>query len=390
MSPKTCCCQQRYYINILFGACAVTLMLLLFYSYSPNSTPVYLLTRKMTALVQELFVDDVQVNTTSNVTCSLCVAMDAVRNGHHKDSTCGYLGKLQLHNITDNSQYIMSVIHQGRLGNNMFQYAALKGMSVITGHNPILSHKYTTLMDIFPNISIPIGNTSIRRLVNIHEHPDNIHDNNIHCLLQYCQGRDVFLHGYFAAHLLFNHIPDEITADFTFSWEIQEAVATFFKTNVYNDHDLNDIVTVGIHFRLTDRATQMHIARNASIMTPSYFFNAMEYYTHKFHNKTVYFILLSDDQAWVRENIVQRATKFKHVIQSFNRSGPVDLAIMAACDHTVISVGSYSWWGAWLSKGTTVYYSGFPRPGIETIRFSGHNYIPPPPHRHNHWIPIGK
>ena len=34
-----------------------------------------------------------------------------------------------------------------------------------------------------------------------------------------------------------------------------------------------------------------------------------------------------------------------------------DMALLSLCEHTVVSVGSFGWWSAWLANGVTVYYS---------------------------------
>ena len=317
--------------------------------------------------------------------CKLCAAMDDIINkkGDFKCRT------RPMHSVSDNSKYFLTVNLTGRLGNNMFEYAALKGISMLTGHRPILPDKYKRLRTIFPNISIPIVKRSMNDVEHCNEDRFNI-SRSVHCILSSCQGRNLYLNGYFVEHVWFDHIQDEIRADFTFSHLIQENVSKFFNANIFNKHVPKDIVTVGIQFRLTDRTRSEHVQNNKSIMASSYFFNSMEYFTQRYPTKSVYFVCISDNQTWVSKNIVAYAGKYKNVVQSLGNSGPVDLAIMAACNHTVVSVGTYSWWGAWLSKGTTVYYAGFPRPGYEAIRAPGNNYIPPPGHRYNHWVPIGE
>lgn len=39
------------------------------------------------------------------------------------------------------------------------------------------------------------------------------------------------------------------------------------------------------------------------------------------------------------------------------------MAILSLCDHVVMTVGTFGWWGAWLSRGTVVYCKDFPKPG---------------------------
>jgi galactoside 2-L-fucosyltransferase 1/2 len=285
----------------------------------------------------------------------------------------------------DNSAYLMSVIRRGRMGNWMFKYAALSGISLLTNHTPVLHPKFAKLKEIFPNLTIPIV-SEIPRLTLLREDNCNV-TNSILCLSKYSQHRDVDLSGSFEKHIYFSQIKDEIRADFTFNYSIQKRVDHFFTVHIA-DYDPEVTITVGIHFRLGDN---FHNPRheNSSIMTAQYFINAMEYFATTYGIEILYFVLLSDEQSWVTNNIMPLVQEYKgHVIQSLDNSGSVDLAILAACSHTVISVGTFSWWGAWLSKGNTVYYAGLPRPGYEAVIHPGTVYIPPPKDAYNHWIAI--
>jgi len=55
-----------------------------------------------------------------------------------------------------------------------------------------------------------------------------------------------------------------------------------------------------------------------------------------------------------------------------------DMAIMAACDHAIMSTGSFGWWGAWLANGTTIYYGGWPKVGSTLeFMFNREDFFPP-------------
>ena len=174
--------------------------------------------------------------------CGLCAALDDIIN-MKGDFKCR---KRPMQNdVSDNSKYFLTVNRIGRLGNNMFEYAALKGVSMLTGHNPILPDEYKSIRTIFPNISIPIGNNSMNDVQHCGEDRFNI-SRSVHCILSSCQGRHLFLAGYFVEHVWFDHIQDDIRADFTFSHQIQEKVSRFFNKNIVNRPMPKDMVTVGI------------------------------------------------------------------------------------------------------------------------------------------------
>ena len=288
--------------------------------------------------------------------------------------------------IPKTTGHIMTVTNWAGLGNNMFQYAALKGLADWTGHTAVLQSRFAVLQSVFPNISLPILlNGTIRMQLSPLREDRFDFNKTLTCLMSNCQGRDVMLLGFFFTHVYFDHIEETIRRDFSFNEMILNEVSEFFAKYIpKGDH----VIAVAVHFRLTDRNVEKAIAHNNSIIATSYFINAMEYFWTRFHDSTVYFVLLSDDQEWVNTNILPLVDKY-NIVQSMGRSGPVDLAIMAACDHAVISVGTYSWWGGWLSTGITTYYADFPRPGHEQLMLPRDTYIPPPMSKWNIWIPIG-
>ena len=61
----------------------------------------------------------------------------------------------------------------------------------------------------------------------------------------------------------------------------------------------------------------------------------------------------------------------------------VDLAVLASCDHFIMSTGTYGWWAAWLTGGVVVYYKYPAREGsLYSKHFNGDDFFPP------HWIPM--
>jgi galactoside 2-L-fucosyltransferase 1/2 len=41
----------------------------------------------------------------------------------------------------------------------------------------------------------------------------------------------------------------------------------------------------------------------------------------------------------------------------------VDLAVLSQCNHTIMTIGTFSWWAAFLAGGDVVYYSQWPSVG---------------------------
>jgi galactoside 2-L-fucosyltransferase 1/2 len=107
----------------------------------------------------------------------------------------------------------------------------------------------------------------------------------------------------------------------------------------------------------------------------SYISTAMKFYTKKFSNSVI-FIICSNDRTWVRENIIR--WNFKYIFVSNNKDPMVDLAILSMCDHSIITSGTFGWWGGWLAGGMVVYYKGFPAPNTSlSTRIHHSDYYPP-------------
>jgi galactoside 2-L-fucosyltransferase 1/2 len=59
------------------------------------------------------------------------------------------------------------------------------------------------------------------------------------------------------------------------------------------------------------------------------------------------------------------------------------MALLAACNHSVVTTGSFGWWAAFLAGGTVVYDKSFPRQNsLLSYHYTHADYYPP------HWIPL--
>jgi galactoside 2-L-fucosyltransferase 1/2 len=139
-------------------------------------------------------------------------------------------------------------------------------------------------------------------------------------------------------------------------------------------------VLVGIHVR---RYESQYLKKPSG----SYFENAMEYFTHRYID--VGFVVVSDDPDWCSEMDYFKK-KDVHIVPEHQHYA-VDMAILAACDHIIISVGTFGFWAAYLGPdstgGSVVYYDEEFAP-VQYFKEQGHlqseNYYPPG------WIAIGE
>jgi hypothetical protein len=85
------------------------------------------------------------------------------------------------------------------------------------------------------------------------------------------------------------------------------------------------------------------------------------------------FVVATDDVSWVR-----RQNVFDAMLVLEGQSAAQDMAILAACKHLIISVGTYGWWAAYMKVKPGIVLHYMPKFEIEDVR--DHNataYYPP-------------
>ena len=223
----------------------------------------------------------------------------------------------------------------GRLCNQMFQYAALKGIARKTGVDCCIPH-YTQAVDdgignmlrteLFDSFDLDV---KVELLNN--GHAPVVNERHFHFdeqLFKMCPDH-VDLRGYFQTEKYFKHIEKEIRSDFTFKNEI--------------------LVPCKEMIESVENPIALHVRRGDYIQNSENHFNLpIAYYEaalSKFDaNRNV--IVFSDDPVWCHDEGTFVDDRF---IISENDDNRVDLCLMSLCDDFIIANSSYSWWGAWLS-----------------------------------------
>jgi galactoside 2-L-fucosyltransferase 1/2 len=110
------------------------------------------------------------------------------------------------------------------------------------------------------------------------------------------------------------------------------------------------VTYVGVHVRRTDYIGYLKRKYNASPATPDYFIRQMNVFRNKYQR--VLFVVMSDDPKWCESEF-----RGDDIVVMKTNSPSQDLAIMAACNHSIIDYGTYGVWGAILSGGDTLVYN---------------------------------
>lgn len=236
----------------------------------------------------------------------------------------------------------------GGLGNQMFQYAALRGISFNNNYHWIIPEpkSYGTsnygLFECFEMSSVTQNNigeldaqsvftgTSLFNEYFFNNCPDNVN-----------------LHDYFQTEKYFKNVETIIRKDFTFKKEILNSCFEVFQ-------DLKN--PIFIHVR---RGDYLELQDYYNICDVSYYENGLSNFSEDCN-----VLIFSDDVEWCKEQNIFKDDRFmisdfkiyyQHKSFSANRMYDwlipyYDLCLMSLCNGGIIANSSLSWWGAWLQN----------------------------------------
>lgn len=231
-----------------------------------------------------------------------------------------------------------SIGHSGKLGNQMFQYSALKSIALKNNYEFFLpSNNLQTkfdgcfdltndkwiefkldLLDGF-NITCPLLNISLQHVY---------HEQDFKFIPEVFSISDnTAIEGYFQSYKYFKEFEQEILKDFTFnSFILNKCIK---KISEYNN-------SVSIHVRRGDYVKHP----GYWTVTPEYIQETLNYFTDQEYT----FLIFSDDIDWCKQ-VFPEGVVFIEGNSQFE-----DLCLMSLCDHNIISNSTFSWWGAYLNK----------------------------------------
>ena len=224
----------------------------------------------------------------------------------------------------------------GRLANQMFQYASLKGIAKNRGYDFAIPPREVfgsrddnvknsdiILYDLFDLESV--NKISLTQQPTIQERVHHFDKE----LFDTCPD-NVDLLGYFQTEKYFKHIEDEIRSDFTFKEDLLELCKSF----IYED-------TISLHIR-----------RGDYVHNPNHPVQPISYYEQALAElPELPVIIFSDDSEWCKEQELFSDDRF---MVAEGNSTDCDLCLMSLCKCHIIANSSYSWWGAWLANSEKV------------------------------------
>ncbi|KAE9631077.1 alpha-1,2-fucosyltransferase [Parasedimentitalea maritima] len=241
----------------------------------------------------------------------------------------------------------------GRLGNQMFQYAAAAGLAARHGVPVALDMRGAVLngegvptrvfnLDLAdPTKLPPLKQKSPLRYAlwrGLGSAPRFRREQGLGYNLDIENWEDgTYLHGYWQSEKYFSHIKDQIREAFVFP-------------------DFSNTANADMAERIAgSNAISLHVRRGDYLTFAAHVLCDQAYYEAALarvlkglsDNPTVY--VFSDDPQWAKDNLPLPVEK---VVVDFNGSETdfEDMRLMSLCQHNIIGNSSFSWWAAWLNQ----------------------------------------
>lgn len=152
-----------------------------------------------------------------------------------------------------------------------------------------------------------------------------------------------YLKGYWQQEQYFAAAADIIRQDFLFPpFACAEAIELA-------DQIKSSPSAVAVHIRRGDYIEDKAICKVHGICSPAYYEKALQTLAVQLDSPLRLF-LFTDDPAWVRTNFEAQGYPLTVIDIPEHQDNPWhDMHLMSLCQHHIIANSSFSWWGAWLS-----------------------------------------
>lgn len=148
-----------------------------------------------------------------------------------------------------------------------------------------------------------------------------------------------YISGYWQSEKYFLNIASQIRKDFSFRLPLEHANSEIAK-------QINQTCAVSLHIRRGDYVHNSKTAATYELCSLDYYEASIRYVAERI--KSPIFFIFSDDITWAKNNLKidypSRYVEHNNGNDSYN-----DMRLMSLCKHNIIANSSFSWWGAWLN-----------------------------------------
>lgn len=236
----------------------------------------------------------------------------------------------------------------GRLGNQMFQYALAKKLSIIHNTtfdfniNYLIESHYDYTLSVFNVDDVKLNDTNTylrKKLFKIKRALGKINYIEPH----FCFDENVLklshatITGYWQSERYFSDIREVLLKDFT-------------PKQLPSSSSLDQIKqcnAISVHIRRGDYANNPANTAFHGLIDITWYQEAINII--QANTKSPSFFFFSDDIEWVKENFAPQ-NNFHFITPSPEELSYQDMYLMSQCKHNIIANSTFSWWGAWLNQ----------------------------------------
>lgn len=254
----------------------------------------------------------------------------------------------------------------GGLGNQMFQYAAGRALSLKRGDSLRLDvsdfvgyglHQGFELQRVFGGVTEIASEADVRSVLGwqssvavrrILSRPRMSWIRHKHFVVEphfqyWAEINNVpsccYLQGYWQSEKYFLDAAAEVRQDFTFR-------PALTPQNAHLCEQIRQVNAVSLHVRRGDYANNPQTTATHGMCSLDYYRQAIQHVSERVSQP--HFFVFSDDMAWVKSNL-EISFPCHYVDHNQGAESYNDMRLMSLCQHHIIANSSFSWWGAWLN-----------------------------------------
>jgi len=149
---------------------------------------------------------------------------------------------------------------------------------------------------------------------------------------------DVYMEGYWQSEKYFSGVSDVIRREFSIRLPLEGRDAELADALERED-------SVSVHVRRGDYVQQPETMQFHGVCGEEYYRRCMDIVSQRIRNP--HFVVFTDEPGLAREGFRTRH-RVTFIDWDAPRPGSTDLELMCRCRHHVLANSSFSWWGAWL------------------------------------------
>lgn len=246
----------------------------------------------------------------------------------------------------------LCVYFRGGLGNHMFQYASTYGIARARN----MTVGITPASELFNTFNISsqflIGKQFCDTAEKVVERKPCAYDKgSVHFIRK---EKVNYIHkSYLQSWKYFEDVEDEVREQFVFMGDVQDKAHELIKS-LTKPFVSKNLTIIAVHIRRGDYKNERNVKYGYNLATGEYLSRAFKYFRDRYD--PIVFIVFTnpnvEDLKWCKYHV-----NGSDVVFAPENPREVDMCAISMCNHTIMTVGSFGWWGSFLAKGTTIYFS---------------------------------